>query len=44
MKASADRSLDNGAAAPAMPDMDALKRSLYRDLMRQIKADLERGG
>lgn len=43
MKASTDRSLDNGGP-PAQPDMDALKRSLYRDLMRQIKADLERGG
>jgi Domain of unknown function (DUF4157) len=43
MKAATDRSLDNGAP-PAPPDMDALKRSLYRDLMRQIKADLERGG
>lgn len=41
MKASKDRSLDN---VPALPDMEALKRSLYRDLMRQIKADTERGG
>ncbi len=43
MKASTDRSLVNGEPA-ATPDMEALKRALYRDLMRQIKADLERGG
>jgi hypothetical protein len=48
MKASTDRTLENGErmqSAPAVtPNMDELKRILYRDLIRQIKADLERGG
>ncbi len=44
MRAASDRSIENGATPPTMPDMDELKRALYRDLMRQIKADLERGG
>ena len=30
--------------AMGLPDLDDLRRALYRDLMSQIKADLERGG
>jgi Domain of unknown function (DUF4157) len=45
MRAPTDRTLENGPmSAPTTPDMDELKRALYRDLMKQIKADLERGG
>ncbi|GHO90344.1 hypothetical protein KSF_003920 [Reticulibacter mediterranei] len=48
MRASIDRALENGERAQSMssvmPNMDELKRTLYRDLIRQIKADLERGG
>ncbi|GHO83197.1 eCIS core domain-containing protein [Dictyobacter formicarum] len=45
MRASTDRSLEQGTmSTPTTPDVDELKRALYRDLMRQIKADLERGG
>jgi hypothetical protein len=48
MRASTDRTLENGervqSVPTVMPNMDELKRALYRDLIRQIKADLERGG
>jgi hypothetical protein len=48
MRASTDRALENGertqSMSNVMPNMDELKRTLYRDLIRQIKADLERGG
>ena len=44
MRAATGRSLEDSTGSPAMPDLDAWKRTLYRDLMRQIKADLERGG
>jgi hypothetical protein len=42
MTAAADRAL----AAPAAPgvDMDALRQALMRDLLQQIRADMERGG
>ncbi len=45
MAAPAERTTDNATppAAP-VPDVEELKRTLYRDLMRQIRADLERGG
>ncbi len=46
--AASDRALETPSAEPgqasAMPNIDELKRSIYRDLMRQIKSDFERGG
>lgn len=45
MTAPAERTMDNATPpSPSMPDVEDLKRTLYRDLMRQIRADLERGG
>jgi hypothetical protein len=45
LAAPAERTLDNVTPpVPTMPDIEDLKRMLYRDLMRQIRADLERGG
>lgn len=45
MAAPAERSMDNATPpTPSVPDIEDLKRTLYRDLMRQIQADLERGG
>ena len=45
MTAPAGRTLDNATPpAPPMPYIEDLKRMIYRDLMRQIRADLERGG
>lgn len=47
MRASTDRTLESSQSmqmTPTMPDMDELKRTIYRDLMRQIKAEMERGG
>ena len=45
MAAPAERTLDNATPpAPPVPDVEDLKRTLYRDLMKQIRADLERGG
>jgi hypothetical protein len=43
MTAAADRPLDMVAPAPLL-DMERLRQSLARDLMRQIRAELERGG
>jgi hypothetical protein len=43
MRAASDRALPAPLAAPAM-DMEALRQSLMRDLMGQIRADMERGG
>ena len=45
MTAPTERTLDKVTPpVPALPDIEDLKRKLYRDLMRQIRADLERGG
>jgi hypothetical protein len=46
MAAATDRHLDGSepTGAPATVDVDELRRNLYRDLMSQIRADLERGG
>jgi hypothetical protein len=45
MAAPAERTLDNATPpTPSVPDVEDLKRTLYRDLMRQIRSDLERGG
>lgn len=47
MRASSDRTLANGDRAqltPTTSDIEELRRTLYRDLMRQIKAERERGG
>lgn len=44
MRAASDRTLENDTPALALPDMHTLKRAVYRDLMRQIKMDQERGG
>lgn len=43
MTAAADRPLDT-APPPAPIDMERLRQTLARDLIRQIKAELERGG
>ncbi len=43
MAAAADRSFDTGNSSSAM-DMEALRQTLMRDLMSQIRADMERGG
>jgi len=43
MAASSDRAVDVPPAAPAM-DMESLRQTLMRDLMNQIRADMERGG
>jgi hypothetical protein len=41
-----DSSSPEPAAAPAaaMPNLEEIRRMLYRDLMTQIRADFERGG
>lgn len=45
MAAATDRTVDKEAIpTPSMPDVEELKRTVYRDLMKQIRADLERGG
>ena len=45
MAALSDRSPDpSSAVPPATVDVDELRRTIYRDLMRQIKTDFERGG
>lgn len=44
MRAVSDRNIENSVIPPAVPDMETLKQALYRDLMRQIKVDMERGG
>jgi hypothetical protein len=45
MAAATDRTVDQQAIpTPSMPDVEELKRTVYRDLIRQIRADLERGG
>ena len=45
MAASANRDLE-GLAAPPAPaqSFQDLREALYRDLMRQLRADFERGG
>ena len=42
LAATTERAVDKETAP--MPDVDELKRAVYRDLMKQIRADLERGG
>lgn len=42
MKAAEDR--DTSWRAPAPPDLEALRRGLLNDLMRQLRAEFERGG
>jgi Domain of unknown function (DUF4157) len=42
MAAAADREVDQPAPAPV--DLDALRSSLVRDLMRQLRDEFERGG
>lgn len=47
MAASANRDLEGLAASPApapAPSFQDLREALYRDLMRQLRADFERGG
>lgn len=44
MTASTERPLDAAASSAPSLDLDGLRRSLTRDLMSQIRADLERGG
>lgn len=43
MAASVDRNLELAAAAPAI-DVESLRQGLMRELMSQIRADMERGG
>ena len=43
MAAANDRTLDAPASGVAM-DMEAMRQTLMRDLMSQIRADMERGG
>lgn len=45
MAAPADRSVEAKAAeAPVVPDFEEMRRALYRDLIRQVRIDFERGG
>src|SRR5207244_5047793 len=45
MAAPTDRNLESGStSAPSMPNFEDMRRALYRDLMSQIRADLQRGG
>jgi hypothetical protein len=46
MAAPAGRDLDQPTTPPALPqlDLEALRRTLYRGLMQQIRTDFERGG
>jgi hypothetical protein len=45
MRAASERDLSpGGPAAPPSVDLDALRRSLVQDLMRQLRAEFERGG
>lgn len=43
MRAAADRAVDTAPSGSAM-DMEAMRQTLMRDLMSQIRADMERGG
>lgn len=45
MTAATDRGADKeGSPVPPMPHREDLQRMVYRDLLRQIRLDLERGG
>ena len=44
MTASTERPLEADSPAPPALDLEGLRRTLMRDLMTQIRADLERGG
>jgi hypothetical protein len=43
MAAAADRDLGAPPAPPAGPDLDRLRDALYRDLLRQLRVERERG-
>lgn len=44
MRAATDRIQEDNVTQQALPDVREFKRAVYRDLMRQIKMDQERGG
>jgi hypothetical protein len=44
MTAATDRTIEPTAAPAAFPDVAELSDTIYRDLLRRIKSDVERGG
>jgi Domain of unknown function (DUF4157) len=44
MTAATDRTLEDAAPVSAAPDMGELKRALFRDLLRELRTEFERGG
>jgi hypothetical protein len=44
MTAASDRTLEDSAPVAAAPDIGELKRTLFRELLRELRTEFERGG